>query len=309
MRRETLMIFFIAIALFFPALIGSSSNPNDREALIAKVKLALIEQINRDRQRHGLQPVQFDALASAVGDAHCREALQNGFGGHFGLDGSKPYQRYSRAGGYDGLAQNFSLAEWSGYKINDAFILNWARKLHKQMYEETPPFDGHRQNILRPEHNYCGIGLAFDETGMRMTEEFLNRYVVLETLPKQTLTLKEALDDTIWITGKTLRGEQVVSATIFYEPPPQPMSSEAINQTYAYGLPDERLDLFEKLSDRYFYTNGGTGDIILDSHKRQFKFPLRFWKRRAGIYTVVVWVESASLKATFPATNICFFVE
>ncbi len=308
MRRKTLMIF-IAIALLFPAAIGWSSSRNDREALVARVKSALIEQINRERRRHGLQPVQYDALASAVGDAHCREALQNGFSGHFGLDGSKPYQRYARTSGYDGIAQNFSLSEWSGYVVDDEFILKKALELHRQMYEERPPFDGHRQNILRPEHNYCGIGLAFDEHGLRMTEEFIDRYVVLETLPNQTLTLRDALADTMWIAGKTRGGERVVSATIFYEPHPQPMSSEEINQTVSYGLPDERLDLFEKLPGGYHYNTGGVGDILLDRSKSRFKFPLRFWKRRAGIYTVVVWVHSAALDETFPATNICFFVD
>jgi hypothetical protein len=308
MTRKTLMIF-IAIVLLFPATIGSSSSPNDREALIAKVKSALIQQINRDRRRHGLQAVQYEPLASAVGDAHCRQALQNGFSGHFGLDGSKPYQRYARAGGYDGMAQNFSFSQWSGYVVDDEFILKQALELHRQMYEERPPFDGHRQNILRPEHNYCGIGLAFDENELRMTEEFIDRYVVLETLPKQTLTLKAALTDTIWITGKTRHGEQVTSVTIFYEPQPQPLSPEEINQTYAYGLPDERRDLFEKLAGGFHYRNGGAGDILLDRSKSRFKFPLRFWKRREGIYTVVVWVKSISLNATFPATNICFFVD
>ena len=74
------------------------------------------------------------------------------------------------------------------------------------MMDEKPPNDGHRRNSLAPQHNYCGIGLAVGANRLRFTEEFIDRYVVLDSLPTEFLSLRRILVDTVWFSGHTVHG-------------------------------------------------------------------------------------------------------
>lgn len=307
--KKRWVVFACAVAAMWGAYAGGGSEVARLDQQdIFELKTAVIEAINEDRRRHGLQPVQFDSLASVVGDRHCREALRHDFHGHFGLDGSKPYHRYALLGGYDAISQNAAAAMWAGYKVDAAFLRERLLKLHRNMYNEKPPMDGHRRNILDPAHNYCGIGLAFSARGVRITQEFIDRYVTLHDLPAQELTLRTALEESLWVRGETLHGETVKSVTIYYEPHPQPMTVRALNRTYSYGLPRERRDYFKKVRPPYRYSDGTRGHVELWAGDTGFAFPVIFWKKQPGIYTVVIWVHSRDLGETISATNLCFFV-
>jgi uncharacterized protein YkwD len=117
---------------------------------IAKVKRAVFERINRDRLTHGLKPVQWDDLASRVGDLHCREMLRNRYVSHWNLEGYKPYHRYSFAGGTDSVHENVSGSDGAVGSGGLAQVLPRAIQCHARMMAERPPLDGHRRNILDP---------------------------------------------------------------------------------------------------------------------------------------------------------------
>lgn len=299
-------VIILLSLVFYPLEVNSK---NDSVHLgthaILELKLKLVKQINKDRARYRLKPVKYDSLASEVGDNHCEEMLKNEYSSHWNMKGYKPYHRYSQAGGNDHVTENVSFQQHfdshPGFHID---VYEMMLKSHRQMLNEKPPNDGHRKNILDPYHTHVGIGLAFDKYNVYMTQEFLDRYVEVDT----TFPRKAKLNDKITLTGKVLNSKHTVSSiTIFYEPIPKPMSIKRLKSTSAYGLPNERHDLFPVLEDTlYYYEGGGRGDINIFDDGR-FKSPIPFFKRLKGIYTVVVWIEDDKGNS-IPSTSMSIII-
>lgn len=66
----------------------------------------MLELINLERAKVGAPPVVLgDNIAAQL---HAESALENCFTGHWGVDGLKPYMRYSLAGGYQSNGENAS---------------------------------------------------------------------------------------------------------------------------------------------------------------------------------------------------------
>ena len=69
-------------------------------------KRYMLELINAERTSAGLNPVVLgDNIAAQL---HAEIALANCFSSHWGIDGLKPYMRYSLAGGYQSNGENVS---------------------------------------------------------------------------------------------------------------------------------------------------------------------------------------------------------
>ncbi len=290
------------------------------EVVAREVKRRLLAQINRDRAAHGLQPVAFDSLASVVADEHCKQALQHNYHGHFDLHGFKPHHRYALAGGYDVLAENFSLTTWRGFDISFDKLVEMVLQAHRKMMQEKPPNDGHRRNVLAPQHNACGIGLAVSKRGLRFSEEFLDRYVHLDVRPPINLSLAQARSETLWVTGRALNGARVVNASIDYEPWPQPMTPAQISRSRSYSLPGFTTSLvrlvqqarFEGRSQAdtlWYWKNNPQLTFHFTSGGTEFRLPVVLPRPRSGIYTVTIWVRTARVKKVFPAAYVCLFVK
>ena len=64
----------------------------------------MLQLINEERVRAGVAPVVLgDNIAAQL---HAESALENCFSSHWGINGLKPYMRYSLAGGYQSNAEN-----------------------------------------------------------------------------------------------------------------------------------------------------------------------------------------------------------
>ena len=63
----------------------------------------MLELINDERVSAGLNPVVLGDNAAA--QLHAEASLENCFSSHWGIDGLKPYMRYSLAGGYQSNAR------------------------------------------------------------------------------------------------------------------------------------------------------------------------------------------------------------
>ena len=67
-------------------------------------KRYMLELINAERKKAGVPPVELgDNIAAQL---HAESALDNCFSSHWGIDGLKPYMRYSLAGGYQSNGEN-----------------------------------------------------------------------------------------------------------------------------------------------------------------------------------------------------------
>ena len=119
----------------------------------------MLELINEERMKAGLNPVTMGDNAAA--QLHAETALEGCFSSHWGLDGLKPYMRYSLAGGYQSSGEN---VHGSDYCITDADNYRPIADIQDEVREAMVGWmnsPGHRRNILRPKHRRVNIGLAW----------------------------------------------------------------------------------------------------------------------------------------------------
>jgi hypothetical protein len=247
-----------------------------------QTRLAVVEQINRDRAANGARPVEFDRLASQVGDVHCQEMAARKYLSHWNLQGLLPYHRYHLAGGRDHVQENASRVTVFSVDPNPiptdpAGVLPPLLDAHNRMVAEKPPLDGHRKNILEPVHTHVGIGLAVVGGDLTMTQLFVNRYVRLDDefpleLPRRSIEVRGE------IINKDFGPYYCV---LFYEGAPRPRTVEELNRTYAYtdpaGEPCAKVSPWEMSFDR---------------NRGRFRFTIPVADCGPGLYRMMLWVRT-----------------
>ncbi len=192
----------------------------------------MLDMINTDRVVNGLAPVALDQTATFAGTLHSKDMLQNNYFSHWNLDGLGPEHRYSQIGGEHTVMENLHAFSYTYSNGSGAPIDNWQEVIENaQIGLMNSP--GHRDNILDPAHTHVGIGMAYEPaTGeFRLAQEFTNQYVTLnQTIPDQV-----ELGDEIVVNGR-LPSPDVsnILLDLAYEPFPEPMSHDELNQTNTY---------------------------------------------------------------------------
>ncbi len=244
------------------------------------VRRAVVDRISRDRVAAGLSPVELDEFSSRVADRHCQEMAGHRYLSHWNLRGLLPYQRYHLAGGRDHIQENLSrmtVVSTNRFPIGTqpAEVLPHLLRAHERFLEETPPWDGHRKNILDPVHTHVGIGLAVVGGEFTMAQQFVNRYAQLDRLP-------EALPGgSIHVAGEILRKDYgPYYCVLFYEGRPRPRAVPELEETYAY-------------TDMDGETCGTVPpwEMVFDGSRGRFRFSLRARNCGPGFYHLVLWVR------------------
>lgn len=271
---------------------------------IKELKEEMLKLINESRQSEGVKSVELDELASQVGDKHCQEMISEFYFSHWNSQGLKPYMRYSYAGGKDALMENLSLTEGGTYFNSKEKLINVLTAMHLRMFNEKPPYDGHRQAIIHPQHTHVGVGIAFSESQVRLAQEFIARYV--ETKP---LATKAKPGDTVNIVGRILKSKmyELAGISVFYEPAPANLTRDELNSRGSYSFPEEEKVLRPKLLNQYTYKDGSKGEVNYQKSSGEFSSQFSFEKNKTGVYTIVVWLKEELNK--FPVTNICVEVK
>ena len=198
-------------------------------------KRYMLELINAERAKAGAGPVVLgDNIAAQL---HADSALQNCFSGHWGLDGLKPYMRYSLAGGYqpngeNGLGNHYCIKPSNGFSPNGGI----RREISEGM-ESWMGSSGHRRNILDSQHKKVNIGIAWDRYNVAFYQHFEGDYVEYVRLP--------AIDNGILsLAGRTKNGalfsrKEDLGIQIDYDQPPHSLTRGQVSKTYCYdnGLP------------------------------------------------------------------------
>ena len=245
-------------------------------------RLAVVDQINRDRAANGVGPLEFDVLTSQVGDLHCQEMAAYKFLSHWNQRGRLPYHRYHLAGGRDYATENASRvtvfsADPAPVPTDAEGVLPPLLEAHKRMVEEKPPRDGHRRNILDPFHTHVGVGLAVVGGELTMTQLFVNRYVRLEgdfplELPRRSFDVR----------GEVLNEDYgPYYCVLFYEGEIERQTVEQLNRTYSYTDPDG--EPCTKVSPWQMSFNRGRGS---------FRFSVPVKNCGPGYYRLMIWVRS-----------------
>lgn len=204
----------------------------------------MLELINGERAKVGAPPLVLgDNVAAQL---HAEASLAGCFSSHWGLDGLKPYMRYSLAGGYQSNRSN-----WSGlnYCIKDGenyATLGSSEEELREVMDNFMQFPGTRDNILYRWRRKVNIGLAWDRYNLAVIQQFEGDYVEYSTVPTLEygkLTLAgETKNGLVTYSGLTwdalqFKEQQDLAVEIYYDPPPHPLTQGQLARTscYSYG--------------------------------------------------------------------------
>ena len=197
---------------------------NDEQLL---AKLVLLELINKHRKKHHKQPVELDIHACRSANKTAQDAALNKYMGHWDSQGKKPYHRYAVDGGDAHVSENASGVESTDFfkqDINE--MISLMKENHMLMYNERPPLDGHRLNILDPYHNQLGLGVAYDGSSFCYYEEFINDY-----LTKSSTKLQNGEVSMLFTIPDQFN---LVGISISYDKPFKPMTRKELNTKTSY---------------------------------------------------------------------------
>ena len=119
----------------------------------------MLELVNEERRKAGLNPLAPDPEMTAVARAHSTDMFARGYFAHNNLDGKTPFDRMRAAGvKFRNAGENLALAQ-------TLFIA------HKGLMNSP----GHRANILEPSFGRLGIGIMDGGLyGLMISQEFRN---------------------------------------------------------------------------------------------------------------------------------------
>ena len=212
-------------------------------------KTYMLELINNERAKAGVPPVVLgDNIAAQL---HAENALANCFSGHWGVDGLKPYMRYSLAGGYQSSEEN---ATGSDYCIKDSDRYRALGNIRTEVREAMEGWmnsPGHRRAILGKWHRRVNIGLAWDKYNFKGVQQFEGDYVEYSQLPGIT-------DGILSFSGSAINdlrfsGREELGLQIYYDPPPHSLSRGQVSRTYCLNPGLRIASLRYPLTGNYFW--------------------------------------------------------
>ncbi|MHB1652799.1 MAG: CAP domain-containing protein [Desulfitobacteriaceae bacterium] len=231
------------------------------QADVSQVERMVLNQVNQDREKAGLSPVIWDETAAKAARQHVQEEADIGYISHWGMDGKKPQERYTLAGGLDAVEENESVSLWleGGFRgVSKENLYNLVKEHERAMVNERPPDDGHRKNILDSHHTGVGIAIAVGKYGIAMAQEFTNHYSELKPL-----SLSVTSGSKIPLSGRVFQGYQISGVYAVWEEPPHPMSKEELMRTHSYSDPPfSQLHFWAKPRGSGYYIPASTGNIF-----------------------------------------------
>lgn len=122
-----------------------------------EMEAQLLQMINNERNKLGLEPLLPDTLLRTVARLHSADMFSRGYFSHNSPEGNTPFDR---------LHQSHITYSYAGENLAMASAL---LKAHEGLMKSP----GHRANILNPLYNRAGIGIVDGgRYGLMITEEF-----------------------------------------------------------------------------------------------------------------------------------------
>ena len=218
-------------------------------------KRYMLQFINQERVKAGVAPVVLgDNIAAQL---HAESALENCFSSHWGIDGLKPYMRYSLAGGYQSNAENvfglsYCIKASDGYRASSSI----EEEIRVSMYGRhgsggLMDSGGHHRNILDPWHRKLNVGLAWDRYNTMVVQHFEGDYVEYERLP----TIQEGVLDLSGMVkgGMVFAEDDDLSLQIYYDPVPYTLTQGQVSRTYCYDFGKQIAAFRRPLGGDWYY--------------------------------------------------------
>lgn len=229
---DTAMPLQMAATAVARSILGATPVPA-REVEVAERNLdekeRMLNIINKERRRVGVPEVELGHNTAA--QFHAEAALKHCFSSHWGVNGLKPYMRYSVAGGYQSNAENMSGLNYC-YSSGEGYRkINVARKVDRAM-QGLMGSPGHRRNILRDSHRKVNLGLAWDDYNFKVVQHFEGDYVGFDRLPSIRNGVL-AFQGHVYGDAEVEDGRGV-SVYVNYDPPPRRLTLGQVSRTYCY---------------------------------------------------------------------------
>ena len=208
----------------------------------------MLTLINAEREEAGVDPVILgDNVAAQL---HAAASLENCVSSHWGIDGLKPYMRYSLAGGYQSNGENGRGLDYcvgSGYQPLDSITQEIRDAIEGWM--NSP---GHRRNILGKWHKNVNIGLAWDRYNIFAVQHFEGDYVEYKELPvieNGVITMSGTSKN-----GVTFEEKNDLGVQIYYDPAPHALTRGQVSRTYCYDAGRPIAGLRPPLTGGWYYS-------------------------------------------------------
>lgn len=105
----------------------------------------VLELTNEERRKKGIDPLVWNEQLAETARAHSRDMVERGFFSHDNPDGKSPFDRMQSAGiKYRSAAENIA----AGQATPELAVKEWMNS------------EGHRRNILNPQLEELGVGIA-----------------------------------------------------------------------------------------------------------------------------------------------------
>ena len=192
-------------------------------------KAYLLELINAARTDAGASPLTLgDNIAAQL---HAESSLTNCTAGPWGIDGLKPYMRYTLAGGHQTNAETASGLSYCLQPGDDSTPISIEPAIRSAL-ESLLTDPQYRDNILSRWHSTVHLGLAWDDYNLRLVQHFagnLNEYTQPPALNHGFLSLSGKAHGAIGFDDN-----DDLRVQIYYDPPPQTLTPGQLARTYCY---------------------------------------------------------------------------
>ena len=196
----------------------------------SSAKEYMLELINAERAEANAPPVVLgDNIAAQL---YAESSLGDCTAGHWGIDGLKPYMRYTLTGGLQSNSENAAGLNYclqAGDNYAPLGSLESEIRTAMDGFMDSP---GHRDNILYRWHRRVNIGLAWDDYNLRIVQHFAGNYAEYTQTPSLNYSV-------LSFSGKThgeisFDNKDDLLVRIYYDPPPQPLTRGQLARTFCY---------------------------------------------------------------------------
>ena len=251
----------------------------------------MVELINEARAEAGVPAVTLgDNRAPQI---QAESSLENCFSGHWGLDGLKPYMRYSLAGGYQSNGENALGFYFCPRNVRALPSIEQVVRDAMEGWIESP---GHRRNIVNPWHRKVSIGFAWNRYYYAAYQHFEGDYVEYDRLP--TIGANGVLS----LSGRVKNGARFgdredLSVQIYYDSPPSRLTSRQASATSCYSYGVRAASLRYPLTGDWYWTEDTYVDTSVSFCPDPMELPLR-------VGNVVPWITARTWNVTPSAFSV-----
>ena len=238
-------------SLASPTALTSAAQTASPHLRYIEEKQYMLELINAERKKAGVPEVELgDNIAAQL---HAESSLANCFSSHWGIDGLKPYMRYSLAGGYQSNGENASGYDYC-VKAGDGYRA--IRSIKEEIRETMDGWmnsPGHRRTIVNKDYMKVNIGLAWDRFHLFAYQHFESDYVVYSKLP--------SIENNILQVGGSVKGgakfgsKDDLSVQIYYDAPPHELTRGQLSEAGCYSFEPPVASLRPPLTAGWSYND------------------------------------------------------